>query len=386
MDTVSIERCKNYEYDNVYNCVEKLIDNLGGWKAFIKPGDRVAVKPNLLRYKKPEEAATTHPAVVKAIISQVQSAGGNIIIAESPGGPYSRTMLRHVYRATGIEKVADETGAVLNYDLRVTKINRPQSKYVKSFEILKPLADADVIINIPKLKTHAMMVYTGAVKNMFGAVAGTAKADLHLRMPEYNDFADSLIDIYLGAKPAISIMDAVEGMEGYGPSAGTPKHIGLLLASSSGFALDVTAAKIIRLSPDNVPVLRNAKKRDLVDENNINIIGENIENVICNDFDIPALYGAKRQNIIKRSFLNLIKKQSRPKPVISAEKCARCGNCVKICPAAAFVYDNRNIPSIDYKKCIRCFCCHELCDYKAVDIRRGVVSRLMTDRRFSGFR
>jgi len=386
MDKVSIERCENYEYGNVYNCVEKLIGNLGGWKAFIKPGDRVAVKPNLLRYKKPEEAATTHPAVVKAIISQIQKAGGNVIIAESPGGPYSRSMLRYVYRATGIEKVADETGAILNYDLRVTKINNPESKYVKSFEILKPLADADLIVNIPKLKTHAMMVYTGAVKNMFGAIAGTAKADLHLRMPDYNDFADSLIDIYLGTKPAINVMDAIEGMEGYGPSAGTPKHIGLLLASASGFALDVAAARIIRLSPDNVPVLRNAKKRCLVDDNNIHIIGENIECVICNDFYIPALYGAKRQNILKRGLLNLLKKQSRPKPVISAEKCVRCGNCVKICPASAFVFEDRNIPSIDYDKCIGCFCCHELCDYKAVDIRRGFISRLMTDRRFSGFR
>ena len=386
MDTVSIERCKNYEYDNVYNCVEKLIGNLGGWEAFIKPGDRVAVKPNLLRYKKPDEAATTHPAVVKAVISQVQKAGGNVIIAESPGGPYSRAMLRYVYKATGIEKVADETGAVLNYDLRVTKINRPDSKYVKNLEILKPLADADIIINIPKLKTHAMMVYTGAVKNMFGAVAGTAKADLHLRMPDYNNFADSLIDIYLSAKPAISIMDAVEGMEGYGLSAGSLKHIDQLLSSSSGFALDIAAAKIIKLPPEKVPVLKNAEKRGLVDFNSINIAGENLEGVICNDFNIPALYGAKRQNFLKRSLLKLIKKQSRPKPVISAKKCVRCGNCVKICPAAAFVYENKNVPIIDYKKCIRCFCCHELCDYKAIDVRRGFVSKVMADRRLSGLR
>jgi len=386
MDTVSIERCNNYEYENIYNCVERLVGSLGGWKAFIKPGDMVAVKPNLLMYKKPEEAATTHPAVVKAVISQVQKAGGNVVIAESPGGPYSRTMLRYVYRATGIEKVADETGAVLNYDLRVTKINRPDSKYVKSLEILKPLADADVIVNIPKLKTHASMIYTGAVKNMFGAVAGTAKTDLHFRMPDYNDLADGLIDIYLSAKPAISIMDAVEGMEGYGPSAGTPKHVGLLLASRNGFALDIAAAKIIKLPPEKVPVLKNAEKRGLADFNSINIIGENIESVIINDFNIPYLYGVKRQGIIKRSFLKLIKKQSKPKPVISAEKCMRCGNCVKICPVAAIVSENKDIPQIDYKKCISCFCCHELCDYKAVDIRRGIVSRLMTDRRLSGWR
>lgn len=386
MDTVSIERCKNYEYNIVYNCVEKLVDNLGGWKTFIKPGDRVAVKPNLLMYKKPEEAATTHPAVVKAVISQVQKAGGNVIIAESPGGPYSRTMLRYVYRATGIEKAADETGAVLNYDLRVTKINSPDSKYVKSLEILKPLADADVIINIPKLKTHASMVYTGAVKNMFGAVAGTAKTDLHLRMPDYNDFADSLIDVYLSAKPEISIMDAVEGMEGYGPSAGTPKHIGLLLASSNGFALDIAAAKIIKIPPEKIPVLKNAEKRGLADYNSINVIGESIENVTINNFYVPALYGVKRQGFLKRSFLKLINKQSRPKPVISEEKCTRCGNCVKICPADAIVIQNGDIPLIDYKKCICCFCCHELCDYKAIDIRRGFVSRLMTDRRLSGLR
>ena len=131
----------------------------------------------------------------------------------------------------------------MNYDLRVSKINREQSKYIKQLEVLKPLIDADIVINLPKLKTHTMMTFTGAVKNMFGAIAGTAKADMHLRMADYIKFADCLIDIFLSVKPTLNIMDAIDGMEGYGPNNGNPRHIGVLMASTDGFSLDAAALR-----------------------------------------------------------------------------------------------------------------------------------------------
>lgn len=383
MEYVSIIRCDDYDEEKVYRAVEESVDHLGGWKRFVKPGNKVVLKPNLLMFKKPEEAATTHPSVVKAVTEQVQKAGGVVTIAESPGGPYHEAMLRRVYKATGIEETADETGAILNYDLRVVEIQQPEAKYLKLMEVLKPLVDADVIINLPKLKTHTMMTYTGAVKNMFGAMAGTAKADLHLRMPDYVKFADSLIDIFLGVKPTLNLMDAVYGMEGYGPTNGSSRHIGLILASTDGFALDATALKVIQLPVEKVPVMKNAIERGFLDED-IKILGEQIENVTVSDFNIPLLNDAERIERFNHGFFRLGRRWIRPRPQIQNEKCVMCGNCVKNCPPGVITMEKGKKPVIDYKNCIRCFCCHELCMHDAITIHRNMLSRFMLNSSLAG--
>lgn len=383
MQIVSLQRCGSYDEEVVYAAVEKLIGGIGGWKAIISPGKKVAVKPNLLMFKKPEEAATTHPSVVKAVVKQIQKAGGIVTIVESPGGPYNAAMLKRVYKAAGIEKTADETGAVLNYDLRVSKITNEQSKYIKQLEILKPLADADVIVNLPKLKTHTMMTYTGAVKNMFGAIAGTAKADMHLRMPDYMKFADCLIDVFLSVKPTLNIMDAIEGMEGYGPTNGSPRRLGVLLASRDGFSLDAAALKVIALPVEKVPVMHNAKERKLLDEE-IRFIGEPIENVIVNDYRVPLLNDNERIDRFNRGLMNLIKKWIRPRPEIQSHLCVGCGNCAQNCPPGVITIGKGGKPDIDYNSCIRCFCCQELCAHNAITVQRNMLSKIMLNKNIAG--
>lgn len=385
MQYVSIAKCSDYNEENVYKAVEDIVNKLGGWKKYIKPGNTVVVKPNLLMPKKPDEAATTHPAVVKAVVSQVQKAGGIVTIAESPGGPYGYTYLKHVYKVTGIERVADETGAILNYDLRVQGKNHPQAKYIKQLEVIRPIAEADIIINLPKLKTHTMMAYSGAVKNMFGAVAGTTKADFHLRMPDYMDFADCLIDIFLSVKPTLNIMDAVYGMEGYGPSAGKPRKIGILLASTNGFALDCAALNVIGLPFEKVPIIKQANKREFIREDYC-VWGCDIKDITINDYAIPVLNDTERCNAFDRGFLKLAKRWLRPKPVIDQNTCVRCGNCARNCPPKVINIEKGKSPYIDYRKCIRCFCCHELCSYKAITIHRNIISKLMTDKRLAGLK
>ncbi|MBP7177382.1 MAG: DUF362 domain-containing protein [Thermoclostridium sp.] len=385
MQIVSLERCDSYNEEAVYAAVEKLIDSLGGWKSFIRPGKKVALKPNLLTFKKPEEAATSHPSVVKAVISQIQKAGGIVSIVESPGGPYSTTILKHVYKTTGMEKIADQTGAILNYDLRVTKINTDQSKYIKQLEVLKPLTDADIVINLPKLKTHTMMTFTGAVKNMFGAIAGTAKADMHLRMADYMKFADCLIDIFLSVKPTLNIMDAIDGMEGYGPTNGSPRHIGVLLASTDGFSLDATALKMIGLPVKKVPVMFNASERKLLDEE-IKIAGEPIENLIINDYNIPLLNEHERAEKYDRGMMKHLKKRLRPKPEIQNSLCVECGTCIENCPPGVIIIGKDGKPDIDYKNCIRCFCCQELCTHNAITIHRGMLSKMIMHKSMAGLK
>jgi uncharacterized protein (DUF362 family)/NAD-dependent dihydropyrimidine dehydrogenase PreA subunit len=321
--------------------------------------------------------------VVKAVISQIQKAGGIVSIVESPGGPYSTAILKHVYKTTGIERIADQTGAVLNYDLRVSKINREQSKYIKQLEVVKPLIDADIVINLPKLKTHTMMTFTGAVKNMFGAIAGTAKADMHLRMADYMKFADCLIDIFLSVKPTLNIMDAVDGMEGYGPTNGNPRHIGVLLASTDGFSLDAAALKMIGLPVEKVPVMFNAKERKLLDEE-IEIIGEPIENVIITDYSIPLLSEHERADKYDRGMMKHLKKWLRPRPEIQKSLCVKCGTCVQNCPPKAITIDKNGKPDIDYQNCIRCFCCQELCTHNAITVNRSVLSKIMMHKNIAG--
>ncbi len=381
MQKVIVNTAENYRFDRVLQSLEKIFDQMGGFENIIKPGMRVAIKPNLLMARKPDDAATTHPAVVKAIITLVQKAGGIASLVESPGGPYNTALLKRVYATTGMEAVATETGAELNFDLRVEKIENQEAKYIKSLKILKPLVDADLVINVAKLKTHGMMVYTGAVKNMFGSVAGMEKADYHLRMSEYDQFADSLIDIYLATKPQVNVIDGIIAMEGEGPSSGVPKYLGVLLASEDAFACDFAALQIIGVDYKAVPVLRMAEKRGLFQKDQVEVVGVEIDSVKPDDFDIPALNHIKPAS--RFSILNFITKKFRPQPQIVHEKCVLCGKCMEICPPKAITRSQDKGMIIDYNKCISCFCCHEFCPEKAVKIKKNALRRILEYKRLS---
>lgn len=381
MHKVIVSTAENYRIDRVHQSLDKIFHQMGGIEDMIKPGMKVAIKPNLLMAKKPDEAATTHPAVIKAIITLVQKAGGIASIVESPGGPYNTALLKRIYALTGMEAVANETGAELNFDLRVEKIENPEAKIIKSLKILKPLADADLVINVAKLKTHGMMVYTGAVKNMFGSIAGMEKADYHLRMSDYDRFADALIDIYLATKPQINVIDGIIAMEGEGPSSGVPKYLGVLLASKDAFACDYAALRIINVDYKAVPVLRMAEKRGLFEKDQVEILGAEIDAVMPDDFDVPALNHVKPAS--RFNLLNFIGKKFRPQPHILHEKCILCGKCMEVCPPKAITRSQDKRMVIDYTNCISCFCCHEFCPEKAVKIKKNGLRRILEYKRFS---
>lgn len=378
---VFINTSENYRLERIIACIEKIFEDMGGLNKIVKPGMRVAIKPNLLMAKKPNDAATTHPSVVHAVIKLVQKAGGIATIVESPGGPYNIPLLKMVYSKTGVEEVANVTGAELNYDLRVEKIENLNAAYLKSLKILKPLHDADLIINLAKLKTHGYMVYTGAVKNMFGSIAGLEKSEYHLRMSDSHQFANCLIDIYQAVKPRINIIDGVIAMEGEGPSAGIPKHIGVILASSDAFACDYAALKIISVDYKKSPVMKAAEERGLFDKNQVNISGADISSIKPDSFDVPALKHNK--NTSRFSIGRFLKNRFRPQPEILNDKCISCGKCVEVCPPKAAIRGEDKKISIDYKKCISCFCCHEFCPEKAIKIRKNTLRRFLEYKRIS---
>lgn len=371
MSRVSILACPTYRPEDIVPAIRQSFDNLGGVGRFVRKGDKVLIKPNLLGPRKPEEATTTHPAVVKAVAELVQQAGGIVTVADSPGGPYLAAYLRKVYSATGMEDMARETGAVLNYDLGQTEVAPAAAKLLKRIAILKPVAEADVVINLPKLKTHGQMVYTGAVKNLFGVVPGTAKIDYHMRMADYAAFADALIDIYLAARPALSIMDAVVGMEGEGPSAGDARQLGLVLASEDAFALDFAALHVVGAQPMDVPVMKASAARGLclrsIEE--VEIVGLSIDRARVAKFAMPAMNAMTDVLWSDGKVMKKLAGWIKPRPVFLHRDCIGCGECARSCPARVIVMRDRK-PHANLDACIRCFCCQELCPVKAVEIRR----------------
>ncbi|MBC7765479.1 MAG: DUF362 domain-containing protein [Hyphomonadaceae bacterium] len=371
MFTVSLVKCDSYEAEAMQTLTQKLMMQLGGMDKYIKPGMKVLIKPNLLMKKTPDEAVTTHPALVEAVVRLVQQAGGEVTLADSPGGPYNEKILKSLYAATGLEAVAQKTGAKLNYDVTFKEVPFAEGKVTKSFPVITPVLQADFVITLAKLKTHGMTTFTGCVKNLFGVIPGTYKAEYHFRMKEMADFCGMLVDLCEYVKPGLAIMDGVMGMEGAGPSAGTPRKVGVLLASENPHALDLVATAIIGLKPDRVKTLANAVERKLCVQSveDVTIVGEPWNSFYIDNFKIPDTFGAKFAKFIPEFMQRGLFNSVSPKPVFIDDMCVRCGDCARLCPPKAISMAGK-LPKIDFDKCIKCFCCQELCPKKAIEIKR----------------
>ncbi|MDD4378308.1 MAG: DUF362 domain-containing protein [Eubacteriales bacterium] len=372
MEKVSLIACEDYEYNKVKEAVDESFINLGGIKKFIKPGDKVLLKINLLMKKKPEEVTTTHPVFVEALTRAVQEAGGIVTIADSPGGLYNEKILRSIYSTCGIAELAKRTGAVLNYDTTFEEVSFPEGEIVKSFPIIRPVLDADIVITVPKLKTHGMTLYTGAVKNLFGTIPGTYKAEYHYRMQDKEDFCNMLVDLCQLVKPQLTFMDAIIGMEGNGPSGGSPRKIGAVLASENPYAVDVVATNIIGVKPTEVYTIANSIRRGLCpsEVSDLIIEGGFLENFKVFDYKLPDGKSVDFLEGWPKFIQKKVNDWISPKPIFLHELCIGCRDCEKNCPPKAIqMLDNK--PYVNLDECIKCFCCQELCPKKAVEIKRA---------------
>ncbi len=365
---VVLKFCPDYTVDLETSLREGLAE-WGGMSTFVKPGQRVLLKVNLLMKKRPEEAVTTHPSVVEAVVRLVQEAGGIPIIGDSPGGPYTVNALQTIYTKSGLREVAERTGAILNEDIGQTTIQYPEAKLAKSLTVTNCVLNADVVIPISKLKTHSMMTFTGAVKILFGVIPGLLKAEYHLKMFKVSDFADLLVDIATWVNPALSIMDGVVGMEGDGPSAGNPRNVGALILSTDPFALDVVATDLIDLKPEKVPTLMAARARGLTSRlNELELKGDSRSLWRIQKFVIPKAVSTNFLDMVPlpQSVKNFVLNRVRPLPMFEHETCVGCRDCVNNCPPKALTMDENQRPIVDLQACIRCFCCQELCPHQAV--------------------
>ena len=377
---VSVVPCDAYEPELCKNALRALLEPLGGLD-FVKSGDRVVIKANLITFLKPDKAATTHPVLLSALTELLVERGASVVIGDSPGGPFSLPYLKRVYAATGLTD-CEKAGATLNQNTAIHKVAFSEAKVMKEFTYTAYLDDCDYFIDFCKLKTHGMMGLTGGCKNMFGAIPGTDKPEYHYRYPNPTDFSRMLVDINAYLKPTLTICDGVMAMEGNGPSMGKPRKMGILAASRSPHQLDLVLAALIHMQREDVPTLMAAYERglipDTVEELNVS---EGWEQFICPDFET---IGAKRgilfvdenTGFVGRVWARLMKAAVQPRPQVKAEDCIGCGECSKVCPAKAITMVEKK-PSIDYSKCIRCFCCQEFCPIGAMKVRRTAMSKFM---------
>ena len=381
MTKVSIRACESYDYDVFRKSFEKMMEDIGGLDKFIKEGSKVVIKPNLVIKKNPEEGATTHPVLVRIVCEELLKLNCEVMIAESPGGPYNKSNLKGFYKTCGLINELEGLDVKFNYDTSEVQVHNDDAVYLKTMEVIKPIADADFVINLCKLKTHKMAKYTGGVKNLYGVIPGLKKAEIHYRFQKEELFCENvLLDICDYVKPTLTIMDGVEAMEGEGPTAGDVRKVGVLIASSSPYALDIAGCKIINLDPIKVGTVRGSIKRNLIkdDFSDIEFVGDNIEKFIVKDFKIPVTSSDFRLLSLKlpKVLGDIADKVITPKPVVDYKKCVKCGKCMVACPAKVIEIGKKGA-KINLKKCIRCYCCHELCPKKAIHIKQNIFFKLI---------
>lgn len=376
---VSICRCEGYDEAGMSDALERLLEPLGGIRAFISPDQSVFLKVNLLMKAEPDRAVTTHPELVRAVVRAAKAAGArDIAIGDSPGGRINASAARALFETSGMSSVAREEGVRVSLlDDSVVRVASPAGALYQSFNLGREAVEADVLIDMPRMKTHGFMMFTGAVKNLFGCIPGLEKAQFHFKVPDREDFAGMLVDLLGACRPALSIMDAVVAMEGDGPAGGTPRHVGALLASVDPVALDVVASSIARFDPMDVYTNAVAHKRGLgpksADE--VVIVGTPWRELVPSSFAHPA------RDITARmpSFMaKWVRKHAASRPCLAKpDICTTCRTCEKNCPVSAIRMVGRR-PAFDYEACIRCYCCQELCPEQAIGLKTPwFVSRLV---------
>lgn len=319
---------------------------------------RVFVKPNMLSPRRPKEHVTTHPALVRAVCRELGVCKARVIVGDNHSGEL-RVRNETVAQQTGILDASQ--GNFRNIGKSSRCVN-DFSKLIGELPVSSEILDCDLLISLPKFKTHALTTITGAIKNMFGIVPGGMKSQLHFRFASPTDFAQILIDIYKIRPPDLTIMDAVVGMEGLGPGGGGLRSIGKIIASNNGAALDLIMARMMGIKPEKVLHLKYAIEQGLVKPDQIDITGDAGP---IKKFRLPPTFPSK--GIFKYVYDKVIHGYHIGwLPCVNPGTCKICKSCVNVCPSRAMVDGGKLAPKVEVKKCILCYCCIEICPYQAI--------------------
>lgn len=357
IEKVAVVRCSDYEQKKVDKAIEKAISLIGFDFSKFK-GKQVLIKPNVVGcFPKKQIATTTHPSLVEAVCKILKKNNCKIFIGDSPfTEPVSS------FKASGIDKIAKKYGKLIIFEQdKLIDINDKNARVLKKFEIAEIVKNVDLIINMPKLKTHSLTKYTGAVKNLYGIIPGGLKQRIHLQAKGDEEFSNILLDIYQNIKPGLTIMDGIIGMEGDGPTSGDAVKTKTILASKNGIAIDIAASNMIGLNPREVFTIKNAIKRNLYPDFKVIPVGDKFMNF---KFKIPS-----NQDIIKRK--KSLSHVFKEKPIVcDSKKCTKCQRCMKHCPTNSIKMTP--YPIVNPKTCIRCFCCIEICPTDAMGFKNEI--------------
>lgn len=373
MDKVYLQQCPDYEMDRLVEAVDRLFSQLGVYDD-LKPGMTALLKPNLVMRSKPEEAVATHPALTAAVGLCVKKTGARVLIAESGGGPFTPATAKGAFAACGYEAIAKEYGFELYIQCKSKLVPMENARLCRQIDLLEPFLEGYYLINLAKMKTHCMMGFSGAVKNLFGAVPGLGKPELHCRFPEKEDFAQMLTDLCQFLSPDLSIIDGIWAMEGDGPTGGKRKDVGLLLAARNPWVLDVAAETLAGMDPETLPLTVEGAARGLgpKDAREIQLVGGNWS---FGQIFTPAKSSSTDFLMRLPAFLRpLAQKITTPLPKIDTKHCVGCGKCAESCPQHTITIE-KGKAHINYKQCIHCFCCHEMCPKHVINIKRFQVFR-----------
>ncbi|MHB9004206.1 MAG: DUF362 domain-containing protein [Coriobacteriia bacterium] len=372
---VAIIRCDTYDPAAVYDAVGRGLALLGGPAQFVSPGETVLLKPNILTGSAPDAAVTTHPAVFRAIARHLQAA--TLTYGDSPGFGNPEAAARKC----GFADVAGELGIPFADFTEGRQRSHPTGRLIKQFFIANGALDADGIISISKMKTHALTRMTGAVKNQFGCVVGMRKPEFHMRMPDIEYFCSMLVDLNLALPCRLYVMDGIVAMEGNGPRNGDPRPMNVLLFSTDPVALDATASHMMALDPGLVGTITTGQEYGLGSYSDVELVGDGIESFIAEDFvanrSPASTTGYRDAGPFARNMVI-------PKPYIVASECTACGTCVTVCPVDPKAVEwaaprdmGSRPPRHRYSRCIRCYCCQEMCPESAIKVRTPLLGRVI---------
>ncbi len=357
MPIVSIQKADRYEEALLARAVAAHFEALHV-QDDLKPGMKVLMKPNLLTGRDPSKAVTTHPALLRAVAKWLHAHGvEHITLADSPGGLYTPAALRKAYAASQWDGLADVL--TLNEDCSYGEKN--------GFNLLTPVLEADYIINCAKLKTHGLTVMTAGVKNLFGCIPGLQKPEWHARRTTLDGFSDMLIDLCETVKPNLTLIDAIDCMEGNGPGGGTVRHMGCTLCSRSPYAADEIGAQLMGLPLRMAPIVQAARRRGLpADE--ITLAGDSLLPAVP-PFKLPDAIVGKEKRFSANGLFHLFCGRRRSYPKLIPDRCVGCGKCAESCPQHIIRIENQKA-MIRRKGCISCFCCQEMCPAHAIDVTK----------------
>ncbi len=373
---VAITKCESYNLNELYSAIslaskEAQMPNVAG--------KSILLKPNILSDAKPEDCITTNPEFVRAVIRLLKDQGASeIYVGDSPG----LQSPNFEGKACGIHSICEEEN-VKWVDFTQNPVIKHIQGTTRKLYMASIIDKVDMVFSLAKFKTHQLMYTTGAVKNLFGTIPGLHKSTCHIKCPNRESFAHLIVGIHETIKPSFALMDAIIGMEGAGPANGTPRPIGLVMASTNCIAMDYAQGIIMGYNPKDLPIIQEASRRHIL-PSEINYPLLKAEKVVVSNFvRIPI---CEKTHFVKSLIIPFLTRSAQkqaqrkePKPLFSDSSCIRCARCVNICPAKALTMEPMENPGIskyskhivaDYSKCIRCYCCHEMCPADAITIEK----------------